>query len=78
MLVTDSLYEWLYTWDHEEDVLSLLETTSPLPVQGNHHKHQSLAVEWDPADEEGNHYRNWKNGMVVIVYSLNISYPAFW
>ena len=43
-------------WDHEENMLSLLQSHSPLPIQGNHNKHQSLAVEWDPADEEGNNH----------------------
>ena len=45
--------------DHEEDVLGLADAGAPLPVQRHHHKHQPLAVEGDPADEEGhdqNHY----------------------
>ena len=54
--------------DHEEDVLGVLRAGAPLPVQRHHHEHQPLAVEGDPADEEGHHHHH----CVILLSTIEI------
>ena len=60
-----NIFIQLQTWDHEQNMLSLLKRASSLPIESDHHKHQSLAVEWDPADEEGNHHTHWEKEGII-------------
>ena len=48
------------TWECEEEMLNRGEGGGPLPIQCDQDKHQSLRVEWSPAEEEGKHHNNWK------------------
>ena len=49
-------------------MLGVLGAGAPLPVQRHHHEHQPLAVEGDPADEEGHHHHHCAN----IKHTLSI------
>ena len=48
----------LFTGDHEDVMLHRGQVSVPSAQQSDQDKHQSLGVEWRPAEEEGDHNCN--------------------
>ena len=48
----------LFTGDHEDVMLHCGQMSVPSAQQSDEDKHQSLGVEWWPAEEERHHHRN--------------------
>ena len=46
------------TGDHEDDVLCLEQAPGPLAIPCHKREHQSLGVERNPAEEEGENYHS--------------------